>query len=122
MDHKGFGDSAEYRVPRIQGLVRVLEDHLKVPAEAEEIASPEARDVLSLEVNGALGRIFEPGDETTRGRLATTRFAGEPEDFSLVQVETNLVDRVDLDDMAAQGLEEPSLGFEVFLVVAGLDD
>src|SRR6058998_2367958 len=109
MDHKRFGDGPEHRVPWIQGLIRILENHLKVPAEAEEIASPEVRDVLSLEVNVALGRIFEPGDETPRSRLATTGFAHQPEDFALVEVETDPVDRVDLDDMAAKGLEEPRL-------------
>src|SRR5437870_559050 len=84
MDHKWFGDGPEHRVSWIQGLIRILENHLKVPAEAEEIASPEVRDVLSLEVNVALRRIFEPGDETPRGRLSTTGFAHQPEDFSLV--------------------------------------
>src|SRR5947209_20014789 len=102
MDHKRFGDGPEHRVPWIQGLIRILENHLKVPAEAEEIASPPVRDILSLEVNVALGRIFEPGDETPRGRLATTGFADEPEDSALVSIETDRYDPVELDDMAAR--------------------
>jgi hypothetical protein len=122
VDRERLGDRVEDSVPRIQGLVRILENHLEVPSESEEIAALKAGDILSLEIDVAFGRVLEPCDEPARRRLAAPGFTDEPEDFALVQVEADSIHGVDLNRIAPQGLEEASLELEVFFQVLHPDD
>src|SRR5215475_4323168 len=87
-----LGDDLAHRHPRIQGAVRILEDHLHPPADRPERVLVERRQVATLEENLPAGRPLELQDAPTRRRLAAARLAHEPERLAAPDLEAHAVD------------------------------
>src|SRR5690606_553601 len=77
--------------PGVQGVVRVLEDHLYVGAEANVPAHPHVLAVLGRigELDGPAGGTLEAYEQLARGGLSAARLAHERYDFSGVQVQAD---------------------------------
>src|SRR3989304_4407058 len=68
VDHYRLGDDGADRHTRVQGGVRVLEDHLHAAAHAPDIARVHARQVLTLEGDLAGGGLVEHEYDATPRR------------------------------------------------------
>ena len=64
---------------RVQRSVRILEDHLHVPAQRAHLATPELRDVLTFEYDLARRGGLKSRHETRERRLATAALSYETE-------------------------------------------
>ena len=115
-------DRGSDRHRRVQRRVRVLEDHLQVPAQRPNSRSLQAGELLALELARALAGGDEAEQRAPERRLARARLADEPEHLALAQVEADPVDGLHRARLAAAQARanEPCSG-EVDLEVADLD-
>ncbi len=95
MDRQGLGQHLAHRHPRVQGRVRVLEDHLNVPTSPQQPISVEAEDILAPEEDLAGGRLDQPQDRAPEGGLSGAGFSDEAEDLAPPDLEGDVVDRHD---------------------------
>ena len=70
MNFKRFGENGADAESRIEGVVRVLKNHLNLFPVGAEVETSEGTDGLALVGNGAGGGIDEANDGTAEGRLA----------------------------------------------------
>ena len=79
--------------------------------------SPEssARTSVAFELDAARGRLDEPQDAASDGRLARSRFADQAERLAAADAEADAVDRFDLRDDAR---EDAALDREVLVEIA----
>ena len=112
LEPEGRRDDRADGVTRVQGAVRVLEDHLDVTAQRAHLPRPQLRDVPALEVDRAARRVLEAGDDPAHGRLAAARLADDAEGLALAHLEVDAVDGLHGADLA---LQDPLLDGEVLL-------
>ena len=70
MNFERFGENGADAEARIEGIVRVLKNHLNLFSVGAEFGTSEGTDDLALIGNRAGGGIDEADDGTTEGRLA----------------------------------------------------
>ena len=79
---EGFRDREADALPRVQGRVRVLEDHHHVSADRPHLLPGQLRDVLAAEDEPARRRLEQLEDAAHEGRLAAARLADDAERLS----------------------------------------
>ena len=110
------------RHPRVQRRVRVLEDHLQVPALRAQLTLGQADELLAAQLHAAAGRAHEPEQRAAERRLARARLADQAEHLALVEVERDAVDGLHRAAAAAgEARAEAPVQREVDLEVADLD-
>src|SRR2546428_8458442 len=95
--------------PRVERLVRVLEDHLDAAAEVLEVRAPQSRDVFAVEQKLAFGGLFELHEQPAGRRLAAARLPDDPQDLAPLDRKVDSVDGVDLLLPPAEGVEQARL-------------
>jgi len=120
MDGQGLANDAPDRHTRVQARVRVLEDHLHLPAEAAEFAALQLREVLALEVHLTAGRPGELQDRLARGALATTGLTHEAERLATLYRERDVVHRLHVGDLPLE--DQARRDGEVDLQVLNFDE
>ncbi len=118
VDLEGLGDDIADRHPRIERRVRVLEDDLHLLTQDARVAPAQLPDVTPFEEHLALRRRQQIEDHASRGRLAGTRLADEPERLALTNREIDPVDRFHVADVTR---EDARVDRKVFVEVADLD-
>jgi hypothetical protein len=91
--HEGLGDKRPHRHARIQGPVRILEDHLHAAAQSSHLALREAGDFTPVEQNAPRARLDQAQDEPAQRALAAAALAHETQGLAAAQIERDVVDR-----------------------------
>ena len=116
---QGLGQHGADGHPRIQGGVRILEDHLHPAPHASQRGAEHAHDLLAVELDAPLGHADQPDHRPREGRLAAARFAHQAHRLATAHVKGHAVDGTHIGDVA---LEDHSfLDWEVDLQVANLE-
>src|SRR5262249_20439994 len=102
LDPQRSADDRTDGVPRVQRRVRVLEDHLYVPAQRPHGAGGQVRDVAAIEDDLPAGRFEQPGRQPAGTGLATGGLADEAERLPGTHGEVDAVDRAYGADPASQ--------------------
>ena len=94
MDHRGLTDDVDDAHSRIERRIRILKDHLHL-----ELCTPRrgrARCPKRLAAPPALTlrRLQQADSEPSERRLAASRFANEPHDFTFTDAKIDIVDGV----------------------------
>src|SRR5512133_165652 len=108
-------DDPSDAVPRVQRRERVLEDHLHPAAKSPDGSLAPLSDVLAIEEDSASGRLVEAQDRAADGRFSAPGFADEPERLAPLDLQRDVVHRLDVADVAVQ--QDPALDREVDLQV-----
>ena len=119
VDLQGLGDDLADGAPRVERGVGVLEDDLDVPSQATHVRPRLLEHVDAVELDGALGRLLEPHEESPERGLATPRLADDTERLAATQLEVDAVDRADVPDGTPQ---DAALDRVVLLQAGGLED
>jgi len=115
-----LADDASNAVAGIEGRIRILEHHLHATAQRPQLVLAQLRDVATLEQDAPGGRLVEPQDRATDGRLATPGLPDEPDRLTALDLQRDVVDGTDVADMAIE--DDPALDREVDLEVLELDE
>jgi hypothetical protein len=118
VDRERLADDRADRLARVQRRVRVLEDHLRVAAELDQLLRLDVGDLLALELDRAAGRIEQAQQQAAGGRLAAARLAHQAERLAALDVEGDAVDGVHGADLLAE--DQPGGEREVLLEIADL--
>ena len=94
MDVERFLKDASHVVPRVQGGVRILEDHLRPPPERAEFRGAHREDILPGEADVPGGRFDEAEEAASRRRLAGAGFTDQAERLARVEREAHVLDGV----------------------------
>src|SRR5687768_2986744 len=89
-----LGDDVADDHARVQGGLGVLEDHLHLPVESLALIARRLVDVLAPVEHLAARRIVEPDKDPSRRRLAAARLADQAERFTLIDLERDPIDRL----------------------------
>ena len=119
MDGQRLTDDVAHGHARVQRGVGVLEDHLHVTARLAHVGAAHLRQFAVGKLDGAGRRLFQLEDGAPGGGLATAALAHQAERLTLVDVEADAVDGLDVADRAAQ---HAAADGEVLLQVAYLDE
>ena len=76
----------------IERCVRVLEDHLRSPAERLQLPAGERREILPVEQNAAFLGLVQTQEGASHGRLPATGLPHEGQRLAPLDVEAHLVD------------------------------
>jgi hypothetical protein len=109
-------DDRTHGVPRVERRVRVLEDHLYVPAQWAHCRLRHMGDVPALEDDLARGRLEQTGEQPARGRLATAGLADQGERLALLHREIQPVHGL---HVALDALQQALADGEVLLQSGG---
>ena len=107
---------------RVERFVRVLEDHLQIAPESEQLTRLEGCEVDASEQDPTLGRSLESCDEAARRCLPATALPDQPEDLTSLQAEIDSVHRFHIYDVPPEGSEESGFQFEVLAQALDPDD
>ena len=100
LDLERGADDPANGVARVQGVVRILEDHLRLAADRQQRPRREVRDLLAVDLDRAAGRTDQHQDRPGRGRLARPALADEPKGLARVERQVDAVDGLHLADGA----------------------
>src|SRR5262249_22192641 len=92
VDLERLGDRGADGHARVQGRVRVLEDHLHVPAQRPERALRQPLDRLPVEDDAPRRRLVQPKQSATERRLAAARLADEAQRLARLDGEAHVLD------------------------------
>src|ERR671915_2603092 len=115
-----LADDSSHAVPRIERRVRVLEHHLHASSQRAQVTLTEVRDVLSVEDDLAVGRLVQPQDRAADRRLAAARLSDEAKRLAALDVECDVVDRLDVAHVPVE--HDTALDREVNLQVLETDE
>ncbi len=83
MNFQGLSDDPRNRVARIEGLIRVLEDHLRFLSESFQFLLAQGEHVFSFEANRPFYLFFDqPQERPSRGCLSAPAFAHQRKNFT----------------------------------------
>ena len=102
VDREGRSDDRADRLPRVQRGIRILKDHLHLPAERPHLAPIQLGDVPAVELDRPGGRLDQLRDQTGSRRLAATGFAHETHRLAWIDAQRDVFDRVDGADLALE--------------------
>ncbi len=115
-------DRGADRHRRVERGVRVLEDDLQPPAKRAHLGLAEPGDLLAAELDAALRRLDQPEQGPPQRRLARPRFADQPEDLAVAQIEVDPVDGGNRSGLPApEPIDERAADRVVRLQIADLD-
>ena len=106
MDLERFTYDSSAGHTRIEGAIGILEDNLYLPAHLPERFSFElgqvcvALKLLIPVVHHTFGGLVELEDAPTGGGLAATTFPHQPEGLALTDIETHIVNSLDIGDLS----------------------
>ena len=83
---------------RVEGTVRVLEDHLDAPPHSPEHLAPKFAQLAPIKDDGTCRRLFQLEDAATGSGLSTTGFAHEAERLAPANLEIDAVHRFHMRD------------------------
>ncbi|MCY1418607.1 hypothetical protein D9M71_341700 [compost metagenome] len=118
MDAQALADNLAHAHARAQAAIRVLEDHLHLPAQWPDLLLRQAVQGRALEANDALAA-EQPQDCQAQRGLARTAFSDNAQGLALGQGKVNTVYRLDMIDRAAQ---QPFLDREPYAQVLDFKD
>ena len=118
MDAQRLGDDVAYPHARVERRVRVLEDDLHVAPQALHLGAPRHHHVQAVEHDSSGGRLGEPQDHASGGRLAAAALPYQTEGLALFDGERDVVDGVHL---AGRTTHNAAADREVLLEVANLE-
>ena len=100
-DGQPLADDVEQRHARVEGVKRVLQDHLRVAPEHLELGAVEAKhvdppQVLVVEPDLAAGQVVAAQQAAPGGGLAAAAFPNQSEGLPLADREVDAVDRLHL--------------------------
>ena len=104
--HERLGQGPPDAEARIERVVRVLEDELRLLAEAQGAGAVEPREVLALEGDPAGRRRRELQQQARDGRLAAAGFPDEARALAALEAKIDAIDRAHHAPLAAQRLAE----------------
>src|SRR5438270_6250266 len=107
------GENLTHPLARMQGGLRILEDHLHLPANRGELAAAGAGDVLPTKPNRAVSCVDQTDQRSDQSRLSTAGLADDPEGLPLPKLERDVVDGVHLGHGAID--YDPTLHREEYL-------
>ncbi len=119
MHAQRLADDLARRHARIERGERVLEDDLHLPPVGAQLRPAEARDVGTVELDAARGRLDQPQHGATDCRLAAARLADQPQRLARTDREADAVDR---EDMAGRAPQYALLDREMLLELPHLQD
>src|SRR5439155_24074957 len=93
VDAERLADDLSHRHARVQGAVRILEDHLDLATDGPQLGLVQRRQIAALEHHTPARRPLELQDATARRRLAAARLAHQPERLAAMERERDAVDR-----------------------------
>src|SRR5712692_3189101 len=96
MDSDRFENRRTDVLPRVEGGIGVLEDHLHLPPVGPECPPSKPRDVTSIELDLTPCRLGQAHDCPAQCGLPAPRFPDEAEGLPLPDGEGHTVDRSDL--------------------------
>src|SRR6478735_8776936 len=111
--HERFLD----RQPRIEACIRILENDLHVLPVMPHLLLGQLRDIDAVEENLTFRRLREAQDGAAGCRLARARFSDQPDHFAGLDVERDVIDRLDVSDGAGQ---QAALDWKILLEVADI--
>ena len=117
-----LGDDVQHGHARVKRGVGVLKNHVEVTTQAPQFTAVEAGQVLYAAIRQAqqdetVVGVDAANDATPEGGLAATRLTDQAEGLSFPDIETDVIDRAHLADLAAQ---QAFLDREEFSEVADL--
>ena len=118
VDLERLGDDEADPLARVQGRVRVLEDHHHLAADRPHLGPRELGDVAPLEDDPARGRVEQAHDAARHRRLAAARLADDAEGLALADGEADAVHGLHRGDLLLE--DDPARDREVLLQI--LDD
>src|SRR6185437_3298495 len=89
-----LADDRAGRHPRVERRVRVMEDHVHVPAQRAHLAPREVGDVGAEDADRPVGRLDEAHDAVADGRLAAARLADQADELARADRQRHAVDRL----------------------------
>ena len=92
MHEVGFFDRLPDGHPGIERRVWILEHHLEAFSESSQGSSAQARQVVSVEMNGARRGIHKSHDHPPQSRFTGSRFPDQSHDRAFGQGKGNIVD------------------------------
>ena len=95
VDRERVPDDRADPAARVQRTVRVLEDHLHVPAERAHPSTGQPADVLAVEGDRAGGDVVQPHDAAGQGGLAAAGLADQAQGLAAADLQADVLDRVD---------------------------
>ena len=119
VDAESLGDAGADRGPRVERRERILEDDLHPAPERLEPPAAELRDVGPVEDDAAAGRLDQAQQHAADGGLAAAGLADEAERLAPADGEADVVDGLDLADLAMQDAADDG---EVLGQVLDLDE
>ena len=102
VDGHRFGDRASHPEPRIERLVRILEDHLHPPPEPARLGAGDRAHVDTVDQDRAPVAGTSPHGRERRRGLAAARLADQRDELAGVHVDRHAVDGPHQADGAAQ--------------------
>src|SRR6478735_6495167 len=119
VDLERVADDRAHPTPRVERAVGVLEDHLHLTAQRSHVSTRQRADVGALELDGAVGQVVEPGQAARERGLATAGLADESQGLARVDLEADVVDR--LEELLVAVEEGRGADREVLLHVRGTE-
>ena len=93
MNLQSFAQRIPDSHPRVEGGVRILEDHLETAALFAKLFSFEGTDFNPIEDNLTSVRIIQAHNSPSQGRLAAARFPYQSQSFTFRDGKTNVIYR-----------------------------
>src|SRR5919201_1648584 len=120
VDLQRRADDGADALARVQRGIRVLKDDLELTPQRPHAAARELRDIVAVEDEAAVREVVEPNEATTQRRLAAARLADEADCLAAMDLERDVVDRMDPRDLTLE--QDPPLDREVLDDVLGLKE
>src|SRR5579859_2809816 len=102
VDDESFADDVTHRHARVERAVGILKYDLHIAAEGFERVATEGKNILIFEPHLATRGFHESKDRPPGRRLAAARLADQSEGLAPLDLEGDVVDRVDLSDLAEE--------------------
>ena len=119
VDGQRLADDVAHSHARIQRGIGVLEDHLHVTASAPHVAAADLGQFVVGKLHAAGRGHFQLQDSPAGGRLAAAAFADQTERLTLIDIETDAVNGLDVTDCLAQ---HAALDWKILLEISDLDE
>ena|SRR5690625_4714322 len=115
MNGESFADDRFDAHSRIEGVERILEDHLDSFSVGEKLFSVEVADVVFFEKDFAGGDLVEADDCASDGGFSASAFADEADGFAAGDGEGDAIDGFDvIDDSSEDTSVDWKVNFQVF--------
>ena len=102
LDPEGGAEDRADGLPRVERVVGVLEDHLRLLAHGAHGTARESRDVSAVDDHVAGGRVDQAQDGAARRRLPAAALPHQAQGLRPTEFEAHAIDGLDLPDRARE--------------------